>query len=117
MSNKQKWVDGDGEMTVGSKGFLTCNHHELKGWSRYKLRDMPPKTNSSFEDRPYGWCGTYDNIATYGEGVWEVIRIAKNGRALLQEITDTETLAGYLDETGYPDLLDEMLEHIHQTQH
>jgi hypothetical protein len=44
-----------------------------------------------------------------------VTKVARNGRVQLTEITDTETLAEFLDEFGYPELLDDLLEHIHDT--
>ena len=115
MSNKTLWIDDDGLLQRGERGFLVRNHHNTKGRDRYYLRDNPPKTNVSFEARPYGWCGTCDDIATFGEGVWEVTKLAKNGRVQLTEITDAETLAEFLDEFGYPELLDDLLEHIHDT--
>lgn len=115
MSNKTLWIDDDGLLQRGERGFLVRNHHETKGWDRYYLRNNPPKTNVSFEARPYGWCGTCSDIATHGEGVWEVTKLAKNGRVQLTEITDAETLAEFLDEFGYPELMDDLLEHIHDT--
>ena len=63
--SKKIWIDS-GCMQLGERGFLVRNHHETKQWSRYYLRDNPPKTNVSFEATPYGWCGTCDNIATFG---------------------------------------------------
>ena len=114
MTNKTLWIDNsDGLLQVADRGFLVRNSHETKGWTRYFLRNNPPKTSRSFEARPYGWCGTCDSIATFGEGVWEVTKLAKNGRVQLTEITDAETLAEFLDEFGYPELLDDLLEHIH----
>jgi hypothetical protein len=50
-----------------------------------------------------GWCGSYNDLSTSGCGMARVVRVARNGRALV------ETLAGYdlaaaLDELGYPEL-------------
>ena len=112
--SKQIWIDADDSLSIGDRGFLVCNENTMKGWQRHYLRDTPPRTNVSLADTPYGWCGTYNDLATYGCGAYEVIRVARNGRLLLQEITDAETLSGFLEEFGYPDLLDEMLEHIHK---
>ena len=110
--SKKIWIDS-GCLQIGERGFLVRNHHETKQWSRYYLRDNPPKTNVSFVATPYGWCGTCDNIATFGEGVWEVTKITRNGRAQLTEIADAERLTEFLDEVGYPELLEDMLQHIH----
>lgn len=108
---KTIWIDG-GELQAGERGFLVRNHHNTKGWNRYYLRDNPPRTNVSLEDRPYGWCGTCNDIATHGEGVWEVIKVAANGRAQLAEVTCPEKLEDFLEDVGYPDLLEDILDHI-----
>jgi hypothetical protein len=47
MSNKTLWVDNDGLLQQGERGFLVRNHHNTKGWDRYYLRNNPPKTNVS----------------------------------------------------------------------
>ena len=109
--SKQIWIDVDC-LQLGERGFLVRNHHDTKGWNRYHLRDNPPKTSVSFEAKPYGWCGTCSDIATFGEGVWEVIKVAANGRAQLAEVTCPEKLEEFLDEVGYPELLEDILGHI-----
>lgn len=110
-TTKSKWIDGPDHITapVGSTWFLVSHSHALKSWTRYELRDSPPKTNQSFEDTPIGWCGTYNDVATYGRGVWRVVRVAKNGRVQLARVTDRAEIAAYLDEIGFPDLVDECI--------
>jgi hypothetical protein len=38
-----------------------------------------------------------------------VIRRVENGRCKIEEITDSDRLANFLEEFGYPDLLDELV--------
>ena len=40
-------------------------------------------------------------------------KITRNGRAQLTEIADAERLTEFLDDVGYPELLEDMLQHIH----
>lgn len=102
-----KWIDEQAEpLSVGDAGFLVRNSYENTGGERYELRDTPAHTNQSHMPRLVGWCGSWNNVSTYGEGVWKVIRVAKNGRLLLQEIEGAERQA-FLDEYGYPDLTPE----------
>lgn len=104
------WMDGPDHIStpVGSAYFLVEHHHTLRGSRRHELRDTPPRTNQSFEPRPVGWCGTTNNVATFGRGVWRVTRVAKNGRVHLSQVTDRDEIAAYLEEAGFPDLLDEL---------
>jgi hypothetical protein len=88
---------------VGHKAFLIKHHHNLKGWTRYELRDVPAQTNQSYADRLDGWCGTNNDVATYAKGVAEVTKIAKNGRLQVREV-EGDALATFLDEAGYPEL-------------
>lgn len=44
-----------------------------------------------------------DRVATYGRGFWKVVRVAKNGRALIRRVSGDE-LQTALEELGYPDL-------------
>lgn len=106
------WIDGPDHIStpVGSAFFLVAHSHHLKGWTRHELRDTPPRTNQSFEPRPIGWCGSYNDVSTQGRGVWRVTRVAKNGRVQLTRVTDPTELREYLDETGFPDLLDDLIE-------
>lgn len=102
------WIDG--EHGVGDAGFLVRISNPVKGSDRYELRNRPPTTNQSHQPRARGWCGTWNDTATHGCGVWKVVRVAKNGRVQLVEITDRSALVAFLDEHGFPDLLDECLE-------
>ena len=100
------WIGPDENLRVGDKGFLVEHSNPFQGWERHELRDTPAHTNQSRKPRLNGWCGSWNNTNTYGRGVWRVIRVAKNGRCLIQELGGDERQA-VLDELGYPDLTDE----------
>lgn len=106
----QKWIDAQvneyetGPEKVGDCGFLIEISNENTGGTRYKLSYTPAYTNQSNEPRLSGWCGTYNNVATYGAGVWKIIRIAKNGRTLIEEVPEGEERTAFLEEMGYPDI-------------
>lgn len=102
------WIDGE-NLSVGEVGFLVRISNPFSGREWYDLSDRPPYTNQSHQPRPRGWCGTYNNTGTYGEGVWKVTRVAKNGRAQIVEVTGRDDLVAFLDEYGFPELLDECL--------
>jgi len=105
-----KWIDEQcndyeqGPEKVGELGFLIRISNENTGADRYKLSFTPAYTNQSRKPRLLGWCGTYNNVGTYGEGIWKISRIAKNGRTLITEVDDESETQGFLDEMGYPDL-------------
>lgn len=109
----QKWIDEQvheyeqGPEKVGDIGFLIRNSNENTGTDRFSLRWTPAHTNQSHEPRLNGWCGTYNNVGTYGEGIWKIIRIAKNGRTLIEEVNDEQEREAFLDDVGYPDLTSE----------
>jgi len=98
------WIGPDETLEVGSNGFLIENSNPYDGWNRYELRDTPAFTNRSHEPRLHGWCGSYNNVSTYGHGFWVVTKVAKNGRALIKEL-DGDELAAALEELGYPELI------------
>ena len=50
-----------------------------------------------------GWCGTYNDVGTYGNGAVEVVKVAKNGRVQVRQLAD-EALDAFLDESGFPEL-------------
>lgn len=100
------WIGPDERMSVGDKGFLIELSHGTQGWQRYELRDTPAHTNQTRKPTLHGWCGSYNDLNTYGRGVWEVVRVAKNGRCLIQELDGTARQA-VLDDLGYPDLVSE----------
>lgn len=104
------WIENDYQNRgYNYVGFLVCrvNQH---GTERYNLEDHPPHGNTSGKPTPCGWCGTYNNIATYGMGVWRIVRIARNGRIEIAEVTDKDNLMKYLDDVGYPDLITQIME-------
>ena len=109
----QKWIDEQsyeydiGPTKDGEMGFLIRISNENTGSDRYILRCSPPYTNRSNKPRLYGWCGTNNNVGTYGEGVWKITRIAKNGRTLIEEVEAGDERDAFLEEMGYPDLTDE----------
>jgi len=106
------WMDGSEAAAVGDMGFLVRISNAIKGSERYELRDRPPATNQSHQPRAFGWCGTWNDTSTDGLGVWEVARVAKNGRVLVARVADRERLDAWLDEYGYPELLDECMEGV-----
>lgn len=99
-----KWIDEQEQYSVGDKAFLIEFSHENTGAESYVLRDQPAHTNVSREPRLKGWCGSYNNVSTSADGAWEVMRIAKSGRYLIQELKG-EDLAAFLEEMGYPGLI------------
>lgn len=102
------WIDGD-DLEVGEFGFLVRISNLNKNSERFELRNRPPRTNVSHQDTPRGWCGSYNNVSTSGFGVWKVIRVAKNGRAQIVEVTDRDELVAFLDECGFPDLIEQCM--------
>ena len=99
------WIGPEKTLSVGDKGFLIEHSNSTQGWERYELRDTPAYTNQSHKPKLHGWCGSWNDTATYGHGVWEVVRVAKNGRAFIKELEGDEMQA-VLDDLGYPDLTD-----------
>jgi len=102
----QKWIDAQEGYKVGDVGFLINFSHENTGGESYILRDTPAHTNQSRTPRLMGWCGSDNNVSTHACGVWKVVRIAKNGRTLVDVASEEETTA-FLEEVGYPDLTDD----------
>lgn len=103
-----KWIDEQGfdgrGYDLGDKAFLVSFYNENSGSTKYVLRDRPAYTNITIEPRLTGWCGSYNNVSTEGEGAWKVTRIAKSGRYLIEELGGQE-LAEFLEEMGYPELI------------
>lgn len=99
----KKWIDEQTEFSVGDKAFLIEFSNSNTGADNYVLRNTPAYTNVSREPRLRGWCGSYNNVSTTGGGAWQVVRIAKSGRMLLQEL-EGQDLSEFLEEMGYPEL-------------
>ena len=109
---EQIWIDSDDLSTieVGETGFLVEVENQLTGYHAFSLYSSPPKTNQSHQYRAHGWCGTTNDTAVYGRGVWRVVRVAKNGRIKIEKITDRSKLETFLEECGFPGLLEACLE-------
>jgi hypothetical protein len=102
-----KWIgDEYSNFTPGETGFLVEKSHNLKGWTSWELREHPPRTNMSNVPHCVGWCGTTNDVSVHGHGLWRVVRVAKNGRALVERLQG-DALQAALDEIGYPDLMDD----------
>jgi hypothetical protein len=103
------WIDDDNcEITSGRIGFLVETDRELDGGAKtYSLRAHPARGNQSGAPTLDGWCGSWNNVSTYGRGLARVARQAKNGRLCLARVPATPAL---LDELGYPELSDELEE-------
>lgn len=78
--------------------------NENNASTRFVLRNQPAYTSRSNEPKLYGWCGSYNNVGTYGEGAVKVVRVAKSGRYLVQGLKGPE-LNQFLEEMGYPELI------------
>lgn len=99
-----QWIGPDDSLELNDIGFLIEKSNPVNGgWERWELRDTPPHTNQSNMPRLYGWCGSYNDVSTNGHGVGKVIRVAKNGRCLIQ-VLEGDAQQAALDELGYPDL-------------
>lgn len=99
------WIGPDEQLSVGDKGFLINTSNPFKGTDNYFLRDTPAYTNQSHEPKLRGWCGSWNDTSTNGCGMWEVVRVAKNGRAFIRELEGWQ-LKESLEEFGYPELWD-----------
>lgn len=100
---KAIWIDDAYDHKVGDRGFLVRVTHVTKGWRRYDLCDRPARTNQSHEYRLEGWCGTTNDVSVYAQGAGEIVKIAKNGRALVRHL-DEQELDETLDDFGFPEL-------------
>jgi len=97
------WIDPNHAMGVEDVGFLVEITDNNLGSNRYEVWSAPAHTNMSREPLLYGWCGSWNNRATEACGMVRVIREAKNGRLLVQELEGAD-LAAELEKAGYPDL-------------
>lgn len=103
-TSKSLWIGPDENLSVGDVGFLIERSHERERWTRYEIRHTPPYTNRSHEPKLFGWCGSYNGLSTSGVGLVRVMRVARNGRAFVEQL-EGDDLATALDELGYPDLV------------
>ena len=99
---KPLWIGPDESLRVGDTGFILHLSH-IDRADRYIVRDTPARTNRSFEDRLYGWCGSSEDLSTYACGIVRVVRVARNGRVLVTPLTGVARSTA-LAELGYPDL-------------
>ncbi len=106
MTSTAKWIDEQPGYAVGNAGFLIEVYNENTAGTRFSLDDSPPYTNRSNEPRLVGWCGSYNNVATYGCGAFKVVKVAKNGRLKIEKLSG-EDLQSFLEEMGYPDLTED----------
>lgn len=103
---KTMWIGPDDCLAVGDAGFLVERSHALQGWRRYSLDSLPAHTNQSRQPRLYGWCGTTNDISVQAHGMAQVVRIAANGRVLVQ-VLEADELGAMLQAVGYPELADQ----------
>ena len=100
----RKWIGREMDTyRIGEIGFLVSREHHLRGTERWDISEHPAHTNMSHAPRLTGWCGTSNDVAVYAHGLARVVRIAKNGRALVERLAG-EAEAVALEDLGYPDL-------------
>lgn len=108
MSSKPFWIDAipawSRSPDAGSVHFLLSLQQDGEP-AAYVLDGAPALTNRSHEPRLRGYCGAENGLITYAEGLARVLRVAKNGRVLVEPVSaaSPEGLA-YLEEAGYPEL-------------
>lgn len=105
MSTKQLWIGPDAALAAGDAGFLIERSNAAQGWRRYSLESLPAHTNQSRRPRLYGWCGTTDDVSVQAQGMAQVVRVAGNGRALVEPLAGADLRAA-LEKLGYPELAD-----------
>jgi hypothetical protein len=103
-----RWILRDGRgcpCDMSTVGFLVEVNRELDGGARaYSLRQHPPRGNQSGEPRLEGWCGSWNNVSTYGCGLARIVRQARNGRLCLARVAPSLAI---LTELGYPELYED----------
>lgn len=96
MSKTTLWIDGfnpsydDAPYNVGDVFFLIEHSNPIRHTESADLALTPPRTNQSNEYRVHGWCGSWNNNNTYGSGIVQVVRIAKNGRVQVRRLTRSD---------------------------
>lgn len=92
-TNNTLWIDGfnpsyeSSPCNVGDVFFLIEHSNPVRRSESHSLDLRPPKTNQSFEYRVHGWCGSWNDNNTYGCGIVQVARVAKNGRIKVRLLT------------------------------
>ena len=100
-----RWIDGTYEL--GYVGFIVLRSNPIRHTESVSLTQRPPYTNRSHQPKLYGWCGSWNDTNTYAEGIGCVVRVAHNGRCQIAEISARETILAYLEQQGYPDLIEQ----------
>jgi hypothetical protein len=98
------WIDADYDTQAGQIGFLIEREHNLQGWRKLHISDVPAHGNMDHRPHLNGWCGTTNDVAVYAHGMARVVKISKNGnRAYVHRLFGTD-LSSALEEAGYPEL-------------
>jgi hypothetical protein len=98
------WIDGD--YPLKHIGFLIEKSNPIRHTEHLELAQRPAHTNQSHAPKLYGWCGSWNDTNTYALGIARVSRVAGNGRVQVTEVVERAEVQRYLEEVGYPDLLD-----------
>jgi hypothetical protein len=96
----------NGYHNVGDKGFLVSQTNRF-GVETNTLNETPAHTNGSYEPRLFGWCGTYNDTATYGDGLAVITKIYTVDRARGKKLYGKEALR-VLRELGRLDLRNQL---------
>jgi hypothetical protein len=100
------WIDGD--YAVGHVGFRIDTSNPIRQTASTLLTQHPAHTNASCQPRLYGWCGSTNDTNTYALGLAKVVRQGRHGRVQIVEVRALAEIAQFLEEVGYPDLLDQL---------
>jgi hypothetical protein len=100
------WIDGDYE--IGHIGFRIDTSNPIRHTGTTLLTQHPAHTNQSGQARLYGWCGSTNDTNTYAMGLAKVVRRANNGRVQIAAVRALAEIAQFLEDVGYPSLLDQL---------
>jgi hypothetical protein len=98
-------------ISIGTVHFLTFMYFHNSDEHRFDLRDKPARSIHSQKPTLVGSCGGFKNVSLEARGLVRVIRVCKNGRALVRKLEGAE-LATALDSLGWPQLAREADEHV-----
>ena len=102
-----EWIDGThGDYSVGQMGFRIDRSNPIRHTESTTLALHPARTNQSHAIQLWGWCGSWNDTNTYGNGIAQVTRVARNGRVQLVEVTDPKAVQAFLEKVGYADLFE-----------